>query len=293
MPTAPALVVRGLTKHYVLREQASRKSRFQRHVLRAVEDVSFDLLQGKVVGLVGQSGSGKSTVARMIAHIETPTAGELLLDGKRVGTEKRRALRAYRRQVQMIFQDPFASLNPIHTVGHHLSRPLQIHGLAANARDAREAVLALLDKVHLTPATEVIHKYPHELSGGERQRVAIARALAVSPRVLLADEPVSMLDVSIRLSVLDLLSDLVRAENLAMLYVTHDIASARYFADTVLVMYAGRLVRAGPRRRSLSLLCIRTRVYFWHPPRIPTYWSVPPDQRPRCRVLPKPVSPIG
>jgi peptide/nickel transport system ATP-binding protein len=157
-----------------------------------------------------------------------------------------RKFRAYCRQVQLIFQDPFASLNPVHTVRYHLTRALRIHGHAGRgARDLEDALADLLGRVRLTPAEQYLSKYPHELSGGQRQRVAIARALAAEPEVLLADEPVSMLDVSIRLGVLNLLRDLKEQFSLAVLYITHDIASARYFADETLVMYAGRLVEGG------------------------------------------------
>ncbi|HEV2346468.1 MAG TPA: ABC transporter ATP-binding protein, partial [Actinocrinis sp.] len=157
----------------------------------------------------------------------------------------RRALRAYRRAVQLIFQDPFASLNPVHDVRYHLARPLRVFGFARSRAAVEEQARALLERVSLTPAEQFLGKFPHELSGGQRQRVAIARALAVRPRVLLADEPVSMLDVSIRLGILNLLRDLKEQMHLAILYITHDIASARYFADETQVMYAGRIVEGG------------------------------------------------
>src|SRR5581483_5268736 len=181
------------------------------------------------------------TVARILAGITKPDGGEVLLDGKPVPPGR---TRAYARQVQMVFQDPFASLNPVHRVRHDLERPLLIHHLA-NGNTAA-AVDELLLRVALKPPSQYTDKFPHELSGGQRQRVAIARALAVQPRVLIADEPVSMLDVSIRLGVLNLLADLRDKENLAILYITHDIASARYLADIIVVMYAGQLVEAAP-----------------------------------------------
>ncbi|MCA5892096.1 ATP-binding cassette domain-containing protein [Isoptericola sp. NEAU-Y5] len=212
--------------------------------LRAVNDVSFTLEPGRTIAVVGESGSGKSTVARMIAQLETPTSGEILLDGAPVA-RRGRALAVYRHQVQMVFQDPFASLNPYHTVAHHLERPLKIHGVAKG--DAlRPAVHGLLERVNLTPAEVYAAKQPHEMSGGQRQRVAIARALAPGARFLVADEPVSMLDVSIRLGVLNLLARLQREENLGVLYITHDLATARHFSDEIIVMYRGDVVERGP-----------------------------------------------
>jgi peptide/nickel transport system ATP-binding protein len=215
-------------------------------VLHAVRDVSFALFRGAVVALVGESGSGKSTAARLLAGQERLTAGEIRLDGALVDPSTRRAFRRYKSEVQLVFQDPFSSLNPVHTVRHHLERPVRLHqGHKSQAEVTRE-VTALLEQVRLVPADQFIDKYPHELSGGQRQRVSFARALAAKPSVLLADEPVSMLDVSIRLEMLSLLDDLRQRLALALLYITHDIASARYFADEVLVMYAGEIVERGP-----------------------------------------------
>jgi peptide/nickel transport system ATP-binding protein len=231
--------VEGLCKDFRLRHGLRART------LSAVKNVSFDLRPGRTVALVGQSGSGKSTVARMIAQLETPTAGVIRLDGEPI---KRRGagLRAYRDQVQMVFQDPFASLNPFHTVGHHLARPLRLHHVAQDRSAVRRHVLELLERVRLTPAEHFAERRPHELSGGQRQRVAIARALAPGPSVVIADEPVSMLDVSIRLGILNLLARLQREENLAVLYITHDLATARHFSDEILVMLAGEVVERGP-----------------------------------------------
>ena len=237
--TSPVLEGRGLTKYFSVKRGRGMFSGHAR--LFAVDDVSVALAPGTVTSLVGESGSGKTTVARMLAQIILPDAGQVLLDGE---PAPRGRPRSYARQVQMVFQDPFASLNPVHRVRHHLVRPLKIHNLGGDDVDA--AVAELLRRVALEPPHQFIDQFPHELSGGQRQRVSIARALAVQPRVLLADEPVSMLDVSIRLGVLNLLADLRDRERLAILYVTHDIASARYLADTIMVMYAGQMVETAP-----------------------------------------------
>jgi peptide/nickel transport system ATP-binding protein len=256
----PPLEARGLTKHFAVHGAAGgaggwlRRGNLRRPgaaggsggaVVHAVENVSLTLAAARVTAVVGESGSGKSTLARLLARLVRPTSGTLLLDGSRVPPGGR-GRRTYTRQVQLVLQDPFASLNPVHDVRYHLARPLQVHGHGEPGASIDETVTGLLERVALTPADQFIRKYPHELSGGQRQRVAIARALAVQPRVLLADEPVSMLDVSIRLGVLNLLGDLREREGLAILYITHDIASARYLADTIVVMYAGQVVESGP-----------------------------------------------
>ncbi|HLZ62542.1 MAG TPA: ABC transporter ATP-binding protein [Ktedonosporobacter sp.] len=216
-------------------------------VVHAVEDMSLSLYPGKATALVGESGSGKTTVARLLSRMYHPTSGSLTFQGNAVKLSHRSsaALRAYRRHVQLIFQDPFSSLNPMHTVRHHLADPLRIHGHTRNKQEEEEQMCALFERVSLQPAEQFIEKHPHQLSGGQRQRVAIARALAVQPEVLLADEPVSMLDVSIRLDILNLLLRLKDEERLALLFITHDIASARYFAEETLVMYAGQTVEGG------------------------------------------------
>jgi peptide/nickel transport system ATP-binding protein len=216
------------------------------HVLHAVRGVSFGLYRGAVVALVGESGSGKSTVARLLAGQEQLTRGSIRLDGELVEVSGRRAFRRHKSKVQLVFQDPFSSLNPVHTVRYHLERPVKLHRGTRSADATAREVAALLEQVRLTPAGKFLPKFPHELSGGQRQRVSFARALAARPSVLLADEPVSMLDVSIRLEMLSLLDDLRRRFQLALLYITHDIASARYFADEVLVMYGGEIVERGP-----------------------------------------------
>jgi peptide/nickel transport system ATP-binding protein len=214
--------------------------------LHAVRSVSFNLYRGGVVALVGESGSGKSTVARMLAGQERLTSGSIRLDDQPVELSSRRAFRRYKSSVQMVFQDPFSSLNPVHTVRYHVERPVRLHQAKASSAEVGAEVAALMKQVRLTPPEHFLDKYPHELSGGQRQRVAFARALAARPNVLLADEPVSMLDVSIRLEMLALLDDLRQRLHLALLYITHDIASARYFADEVIVLYAGQVMERGP-----------------------------------------------
>lgn len=212
----------------------------------AARDVNFSLYSGAVVALVGESGSGKSTVAKLLAGQERLTAGEVRLNGQRVQVSSRAAFRTYKSEVQLVFQDPFSSLNPVHTVRYHLTRPVKLHQGKKSESEVEAELVELMEQVRLTPPAQFLAKYPHELSGGQRQRVSFARALAARPRVLLADEPVSMLDVSIRLEVLNLLDNLRANFQLALLYITHDIASARYFSDEILVMYAGRIVERGP-----------------------------------------------
>ena len=233
----------GLTKHFPVRRRGRAALTGPRRSVQAVDDVTLTLRRGRVTALVGESGSGKSTVARLLAGLHPRTAGDIRLHGETVNVKHGKAFRTYARRVQMIFQDPFASLNPVHTVRYHLTRALKIHGRAGE--DLEKSLHELLARVQMTPPERYVDKFPHELSGGQRQRVAIARALGADPEALLADEPVSMLDVSIRLGVLNLLRDLKERLHLAILYITHDIASARYFADETMVMYAGRMVEGG------------------------------------------------
>jgi ABC-type glutathione transport system ATPase component len=209
--------------------------------MKALDDVSFTLGSQQTLGLVGQSGSGKSTIAKILTQLETPTEGQVLLDGEPI-PRRGKGLRSYRQRLRMVFQDPFASLNPSHSIRHHIERPLRLdHVVPSNQVDAE--VRRLVERVRLD--TAVIDRRPHELSGGQRQRVAIARALASRPALLVADEPVSMLDVSIRLGVLNLLAELQREEGLGVLYITHDLATARHFSDEIMVLNQGRVVERG------------------------------------------------
>ena len=237
---APVLEARDVSKHFTVRSALGSTA-----VVRAVEDATVALEPGEIVALVGESGSGKTTLARLLARFYEPTTGEIRLDGAPAGGAG--AGRAYHRDVQLIFQDPFGSLNPLHRVRYNLERALRLHHGVRDRAERTRRVEELLERVSLTPVEQFVDKFPHELSGGQRQRVVIARALAVEPKVLLGDEPISMLDVSIRLEMLNLLDRLRTEDGLALLYITHDIASARYLCDRIVVMYAGRMVEGGPK----------------------------------------------
>ena len=217
---------------------------FRQRQVHALNAVSFVIKRGHVLSLVGESGSGKSTTARLIARLMPPTKGQIIYKGKNVLKTEPAATLAYRSDVQMIFQDPFGSLNPVHTIGYHIERPLLIHKVVS-ANTVQDRVHELLETVGLTPGPDVAQRYPYQLSGGQRQRVAIARALAVNPQIILADEPISMLDVSIRMGVLNLMERLKEQMGIGFLYITHDIASARYIGDDTMVMYAGHVVEGG------------------------------------------------
>ncbi len=233
------LSVNNLVKDFPLGQSAKN------NMMRAVNDVTFELRKGEALAIVGESGSGKSTGARILTRIYDKTAGEVTFKGEPLDQyiDKNGELE-YARQVQMIFQDPFGSLNPVHNIYHHIARPLLIHKRAE--KDAiPQLVYELLDMVGLSPVKETAEKFPHELSGGQRQRVAIARAIAVSPEVILADEPISMLDVSVRLGILNLMADLKDKHGISFMYITHDIATARYFAEKTAVMYVGHMVEWG------------------------------------------------
>jgi len=210
--------------------------------LTALNDINFDFSSGRTVALVGQSGSGKSTIAKIIIQLERATSGQVLLDGVPI-PKSGSALRAYRQKVRMVFQDPFASLNPTQTIRHHVDRPLLLDKVVP--KDQVDAETRRLLNLVKLDADAIIDRRPHELSGGQRQRVAIARAIASRPTLLVADEPVSMLDVSIRLGVLNLLAELQRSQNLGVLYITHDLATARHFSDEIMVLHHGVCVEYG------------------------------------------------
>jgi len=244
-PTTPPLAVTDVTKTYKAR--GGRRG----GITTAVDDVSFAIAPGAAVGLVGASGSGKSTLAKMITGSERPTSGSITFGGLDVGKLRTKGLRDYHSRVQMIFQDPYSALNPLHTVEYTVARPCQ-NFLGMSSRQATDRVHELLDTVGLTPPEQFADKLPHQLSGGQRQRVVIARALACEPDLIVADEPVSMLDVSLRAGVLRLLARMRTERGLSLLYITHDLLSARVVTDEILVLNGGRLVEQGSTKQVLQ-----------------------------------------
>ena len=234
------LEVDGLVKHFRVGSRLFGAG----GVIRAVEEVSFVLEDGELLGLVGESGSGKSTVANCVVRLTEPTAGTIRLHGADITHLSRRTMRPYRRRLHIVFQDPYSSLNPRLTSGQIVGEPLRIHGIVSRGGlDVR--VAELFDRVGLRP--ELRFRYPHELSGGQRQRVGLARALSVSPTVLVADEPVSALDVSVQASILNLLRDLQQDLGFSCLFITHDLSTVEFLCDRVAVMYLGRIVELAPR----------------------------------------------
>ena len=235
-PKTPILEVQGLSKTF----QSS--GLFSKSEVEVVKNINFEVFQGEIVALVGESGSGKSTIARLISRLIRPTSGNILLDGRNTKiSEAREVPLEYRKTVQMVFQDPFASLNSVHTVYHHLSRPLTRQKLY-DKKTISKMINQNLEEVGLSPGKSFAKKFPHEMSGGERQRVAIARALCIEPKIIIADEPTSMLDVSIRMEILEIFAKLRIEKNLTVIFITHDLASARYLADRILVLSKGTLV---------------------------------------------------
>lgn len=242
----PLVRTAGLTKHFRLGPAWSRKW------LHAVDDADIEIGEREIVALVGESGSGKSTIARLLAMLYPPTSGEIFFEDQPLSALRtRRQQLEYRHKVPMVFQDPFSSLNPAYPISHGLVRAAKLHRPELRPDERRREVERALDVVGLSPGHDVVDRYPYELSGGQRQRVGFAEALVSRPRLILADEPVSMLDVSIRVGLLNLMADLRDREGVSVLYITHDIASAWYLADRVMVMYAGRIVEQGPSDRVL------------------------------------------
>ncbi len=242
--TAPLLEVRNLTKHFELNTDLVSRLIGRSLLLEAVDDISFHIKAGETLGLVGESGCGKSTTGRLITRLIEPTSGEVILKGENLlafGPERKREMR---KTIQLVFQDPYASLNPRKTIMQMLSRPLEVHELATGWHEQRERVLELLNLVGL--GHEHIDRYPHEFSGGQRQRLAIARALAVSPELIIGDEPVSALDVAIQAQILNLFRELQEKFSLTYLFIAHDLSVIRHISDRVAVMYVGKIVESGP-----------------------------------------------
>jgi oligopeptide/dipeptide ABC transporter ATP-binding protein len=233
--------VRGLVKHFPLTQGII----FKRQVgaVQAVDGVSFDLFPGETLGIVGESGCGKSTVAKLLMNLEQPTAGEIIYRGEDITKLSGRALKAVRRNIQMVFQDPYTSLNPRMTVGDIIGEPYEIHPDVAPKGERRKRVQDLLDVVGLNP--EYINRYPHQFSGGQRQRIGIARGLALRPEVIVADEPVSALDVSVQAQVVNLMERLQDEFNLSYMFIAHDLSIVRHISDRVGVMYLGKIVEIG------------------------------------------------
>src|SRR5436309_9165083 len=239
--TEPLLRADGLTRHFRVGKLMSRQA------LHAVDDVDLSIGRGEIVALVGESGSGKSTIARMLARVYQPTRGEIWFEGKPLSRLRgRRSKLAYSAAVPMVFQDPYSSLNPAYRISHGILRAMKLHRGDLSGVQRRAELNRVLEAVGLVPASDARRRFPFELSGGQRQRVGFAQALALRPKLIVADEPVSMLDVSIRVGILNLMGELREQEGVSFLYITHDVASARYLADRVLVMYAGHLVEEGP-----------------------------------------------
>jgi peptide/nickel transport system ATP-binding protein len=239
--SAPLLRTDNLTRHFRI------GSGLQRKTLHAVDEVNLEIGEHEIVALAGESGSGKSTIARLLARIYKPTSGEIYFQGRAISSMRsRRDTLRYRSDVPMVFQDPFASINPVFRVSHGVMRCLKLHRPELSDRERQAEAVRVFEAVGLTPGAEVLQRFPHELSGGQRQRVGFAQALAMRPKLILADEPVSMLDVSIRLGLLNVMAQLRDEQGVSILYITHDIASARYVADRIIVMYAGHVAEQGP-----------------------------------------------
>ena len=246
-PPAPLLEVDDVSKYFNLRGVWSKQT------LHAVDDISFAIGRREIVALVGESGSGKSTVARLLTLVYSPNSGDIRFEGQPISALRRRNDKvAYRGYVPMVFQDPYASINPAYRVSHGIMRAIELHrpDIHGPAREAE--AIRVMEAVGLNPAETMLSKYPYELSGGQRQRVGFAQALALRPKLIVADEPVSMLDVSIRVGLLNLMAELRAREDVSILYITHDLASARYIADRLIVMYAGHIVEVGPAEQVMA-----------------------------------------
>ncbi|CCQ96960.1 putative oligopeptide transport ATP-binding protein YkfD [[Clostridium] ultunense Esp] len=236
------IIVENLSKDYVLKTGFIKQLRGKAETVSAVNDVSLVINEGEVLGLVGESGCGKTTLGKMLVKIESASSGTIMIGDKNIVNIRRKELFDFRKDVQMIFQDPYDSLDPKMTVYDIVAEPLRYLKLAKNSEDMIEKIYEMLRLVELSPPEQYVNRYPHRLSGGQRQRVAIARALIVNPKFVVADEPVSMLDVSIRAGILNLLQKLNRENGISILLITHDLATARFLSHRIAVMYLGKIV---------------------------------------------------
>jgi peptide/nickel transport system ATP-binding protein len=243
--TETILEVRNLRKEFQVRRRLAEVARGEKVVVKAVDGISFQLRRGEILGLVGESGCGKTTTGKMIMKLIAPTSGTINVDGHDAVAANREAEILYRRQVQMVYQDPYASLNPRFKVRDVLEEPLLIHGIGASRAERMERVVQVMEKVKMTPVDDYMERHPHMLSGGQRQRIATARTLILEPKVIVADEPVSMIDLSTRAEILHMMKAIQQEMELSILYITHDISTARFFTDRIAVMYLGRIVEIG------------------------------------------------